>query len=89
MVVGFERERLTDCANCLNGNGSACDAVCPMRLKPRNVKRWMFACTQCGQCISACGTVNRSNPQWAIAALGNQRRSAPQRSALFCALKHR
>ena len=33
-----------------------------MRLKPRNVKRWMFACTQCGQCISACGTVNRNNP---------------------------
>jgi polyferredoxin len=42
--------------------GSACDAVCPMRLKPRNVKRWMFACTQCGQCISACTTVNRDNP---------------------------
>ena len=62
MVVGFERERLSECANCLNGNGSACDAVCPMRLKPRNVKRWMFACTQCGQCISACGTVHRSNP---------------------------
>jgi polyferredoxin len=63
MVVGFERKRLTDCAGCLNGHGSACDAVCPMRLKPRNVKRWMFACTQCGQCISACGTVNRDNPQ--------------------------
>ena len=63
MVVGFERERLTDCANCLNGNGSACDAVCPMRLKPRNVKRWMFACTQCAQCVSACATVNRDNPQ--------------------------
>ena len=63
MVVGFERKRLTDCANCLGGHGSACDAVCPMRLKPRNVKRWMFACTQCGQCISACGTVNRDNPQ--------------------------
>ena len=63
MVVGFERKRLTDCADCLNGHGSACDAVCPMRLKPRNVKRWMFACTQCGQCISACGTVNRDNPQ--------------------------
>jgi len=62
MVVGFERKRLTDCANCLDGHGSACDAVCPMRLKPRNVKRWMFACTQCGQCISACGTVNRDNP---------------------------
>jgi len=63
MVVGFERKRLTDCGGCLNGHGSACDAVCPMRLKPRNVKRWMFACTQCGQCISACGTVNRDNPQ--------------------------
>ena len=63
MVVGFERGRLSDCASCLNGHGSACDAVCPMRLKPRNVKRWMFACTQCGQCISACTTVNRGNPQ--------------------------
>ena len=63
MVVGFERKRLPDCATCLEGHGSACDAVCPMRLKPRNVKRWMFACTQCGQCISACGTVNRNNPE--------------------------
>jgi polyferredoxin len=88
MVVGFERKRLSDCANCMQGcgsagnttlartalhadktaepappSGSACDAVCPMRLKPRNVKRWMFACTQCGQCISACATVNRDNPQ--------------------------
>ena len=62
MVVGFERKRLKDCANCLEGHGSACDAVCPMRLKPRNIKRWMFACTQCGQCIPACGTVNRNNP---------------------------
>jgi len=67
MVVGFERQRLTDCADCLSGPGrasagSACDAVCPMRLKPRNLKRWMFACTQCGQCVSACETVNRDNP---------------------------
>jgi len=104
MVVGFERERLTDCASCLGGKGragnggktcetgletvslaasgvastalrtaepappygSACDAVCPMRLKPRNVKRWMFACTQCGQCLSACGTVNKDNPNGAL-----------------------
>ncbi|WP_150429384.1 4Fe-4S binding protein [Dechloromonas sp. CZR5] len=87
MVVGFDRQRITDCANCMKGcgtaanttlarqnlrsvrhaeppppSGSACDAVCPMRLKPRNVKRWMFACTQCGQCISACATTNRDNP---------------------------
>lgn len=66
MVVGFERERLNDCADCLGGHGSACDAVCPMRLKPRNLKRWMFACTQCGQCLSACGTVNRERPQGAL-----------------------
>ena len=37
-----------------------------MRLKPRNVKRWMFACTQCGQCLSACETVNRDKPQGAL-----------------------
>ncbi len=66
MVVGFERSRLNDCASCLDGHGSACDAVCPMRLKPRNLKRWMFACTQCGQCLSACGTVNRDHPQGAL-----------------------
>ena len=54
MVVGFERERLTDCAKCMDGKGSACDAVRPMRLKPRNVKRWMFACTQCAMYFGQC-----------------------------------
>jgi hypothetical protein len=34
-----------------------------MRLKPRNIKRLMFACTQCGQCIDACGRVQRDHPQ--------------------------
>lgn len=66
MVVGFDRERVNDCADCVGGKTSACDAVCPMRLKPRNVKRWMFACTQCGQCLSACETVNRDHPQGAL-----------------------
>jgi polyferredoxin len=85
MVVGFERKRLTDCAGCLNGHGSACDAVCPMRLKPRNVKRWMFACTQCGQCISACGTVNRDNPQGTLLHwVSNE--AAKQNEAGFSAL---
>lgn len=36
--------------------GSACDARCPMRLQPRNIKRRMFACVQCGQCLQACAT---------------------------------
>ena len=70
-MVGFARDRLAECGSCLQGDGgcgsrSACDAVCPMRLKPRNVKRWMFACTQCGQCLSACATVNRQKPQGAL-----------------------
>jgi polyferredoxin len=59
MVVGFERERARECASCQ----SFCDHICPMRLKPRNIKRLMFACTQCGQCIDACNTVQRHNPQ--------------------------
>ncbi len=67
LVVGFDRSRLADCASCQGGSkgshGSACDAVCPMRLKPRNLKRWMFACTQCSQCLSACATTNRDNPR--------------------------
>ena len=36
--------------------GSACDHACPMRLNPRNIKRMMFACVQCGQCLDACDT---------------------------------
>src|SRR5574343_182595 len=58
LVVGTERSRLSECATCLDGQGSACDAVCPMRLKPRSLKRWMFSCTQCGLCIDACTPVN-------------------------------
>lgn len=62
LVVGTERTRLAECASCLDGQGSACDAACPMRLKPRNLKRWMFSCTQCGVCIDACTTVNQAKP---------------------------
>ncbi len=59
MVVGFERDRAADCASCY----SACDHVCPMRLKPRNIKRTMFTCTQCAQCVSACETTQHGNPR--------------------------
>ena len=34
--------------------GSACDTACPMRLHPRNIKRMMFSCVQCGQCLDEC-----------------------------------
>jgi len=62
MVVGYQRDRARDCASCQ----SFCDHVCPMRLKPRNIKRLMFACTQCGQCIDACETVQRNNPEGSL-----------------------
>jgi polyferredoxin len=60
MVVGFARDRAAACAACYGADGpgdAACEAVCPMRLKPRVPKHRMFACTQCGQCTAACATV--------------------------------
>lgn len=65
MVVGFNEHEASDCADCNN----ACDNICPMRLKPRTVKRNMFTCTTCGQCIDACESsqAQRSKPgilQW-------------------------
>jgi len=54
MVVGFNVSRARDCQDCNN----ACDNACPMRLKPRTVKRNMFTCTNCAECIRACDTHN-------------------------------
>ncbi|HPF58594.1 MAG TPA: 4Fe-4S binding protein [Candidatus Competibacteraceae bacterium] len=62
MVVGYQRERASDCVGC----ASFCDHACPMRLKPRTIKRLMFACTQCGQCIDACETVQRDHPNGSL-----------------------
>ncbi len=50
MVVSFDRKQSSLCKKCNN----ACDNACPMRLKPRDIKRRMFNCTQCGECVSAC-----------------------------------
>jgi polyferredoxin len=52
MVVGFNDKRADECHQCNN----ACDNACPMRLHPRTIKRKMFTCTTCAQCISACAT---------------------------------
>ena len=57
MVVAFRREQARDCRTCSTAahpQGSACDNGCPMRLHPRNIKRMMFSCVQCGQCLDAC-----------------------------------
>lgn len=56
MVVGFKRDRVQECLAC----NAACDNACPMRLKPRAIKRRMFTCTQCSQCIQACIQIQES-----------------------------
>ena len=87
MVVAFTRERARDCKTCREEThrppaaqaaaaltampGNACDATCPMRLRPRNIKRLMFSCVQCGQCLSACDTTHTAQHraptlQWEI-----------------------
>jgi polyferredoxin len=53
MVISFDTAKATACKSCNN----ACDIACPMRLQPRTIKRKMFTCTQCGECISACTQV--------------------------------
>lgn len=73
MVVGFQRARGAACNDCLPERQAACDMVCPMRLNPRNIKRHMFTCTQCGQCLSACAESQAANPDgpllhWVAAA---------------------
>jgi polyferredoxin len=68
MVIGFERQRAKDCSTCF----SACDNVCPMRLHPRNVKRQMFACVQCGQCTDACSQTQSQNPDGKLLSWVNQ-----------------
>ena len=62
MVVGFDRVRGRACSDCDN----ACDNACPMRLKPRTIKRHMFTCTQCAQCVQACEQVQADNPHGAL-----------------------
>lgn len=64
MVVGFARSRAADCSACYQEHSmgeAACEAVCPMRLKPRSAKNAMFTCTQCAQCVQACTTVQSGN----------------------------
>lgn len=62
LEVRFDTARAKACANCNN----ACDHVCPMRLKPRTIKRAKFTCTQCVQCIQICENVQSGNPQGGV-----------------------
>jgi polyferredoxin len=74
LVMAYDRARAADCRACRTDNapeGAACDAVCPMRLKPRNIKRLMFTCVQCGQCLAECEQSNATrqrspNLEWKV-----------------------
>jgi polyferredoxin len=76
MVVAFDRARAADCRSCRTPaapQGAACDHACPMRLRPRAIKRLMFACVQCGRCLSSCAqshAARGSAPQlqWTVGA---------------------
>jgi polyferredoxin len=57
MVVGFDRKRAALCTDC----DKSCEHACPMRLKPRSLKRHMFTCTQCMQCIQSCEKVQEND----------------------------
>ncbi|VAW68331.1 Type cbb3 cytochrome oxidase biogenesis protein CcoG, involved in Cu oxidation [hydrothermal vent metagenome] len=61
MVVSFQRQKAYACQDCgsykNDDNNKACDDICPMRLKPRTIKRSMFTCTQCAQCLTVCNQV--------------------------------
>ena len=53
MVVGFDRTRVKECVSC----DKSCEISCPIRLKPRSIKRKMYSCSQCTRCIDACANV--------------------------------
>ncbi len=62
LVVGFDRQRAAVCTSC----DKSCEHACPMRLQPRHIKRKMFTCTQCQQCVQACEDVNRPRGSEAV-----------------------
>lgn len=57
MVVSYDDQMTRDCKSCSTVRstaGASCDNACPMRLRPRQVKRMMFSCVQCGRCVAEC-----------------------------------
>ncbi len=59
LVVGYNGRRAKACIDC----DKSCEHACPMRLKPRAIKRKMFTCTQCHACIDACTLVQQQQAQ--------------------------
>lgn len=59
MVVGFDRSRAKECKSC----DQSCEIACPIKLKPRGIKRKMYSCSQCMRCIDACSNVQINKVQ--------------------------
>ncbi len=59
LVVGFDRSRVKECASC----DKSCEIACPIKLKPRTIKRKMYSCSQCMRCIDACEKVQHNKGQ--------------------------
>jgi polyferredoxin len=76
LVMAFDRRRAAECRACATADapaGDACESACPMRLRPRQIKRLMFSCVQCGQCLAQCeqshaGRSPSPNLQWTVGA---------------------
>ncbi len=64
MVVSFDRENAVQCQGCY----VACEDECPMRLKPRSIKRHMFNCTECARCLDACEQVQLKRDRLSLLA---------------------
>jgi len=56
LVVGYNSGRAKECQDC----DKSCEHACPMRIKPRAIKRKIFTCTQCFECIDACDRVQQT-----------------------------
>ena len=59
LVVGFDRSRVKECKDC----DKSCEIACPIKLKPRVIKRKMYSCSQCMRCIDACAAVQSHSPE--------------------------
>jgi len=88
LVVGFDRQRASACSNCLPDREAACNTVCPMRLKPRSIKRHMFTCTQCALCLEACAETQQENPEGPLLSWVSGE-AARQNEAGFSAVRQR
>jgi len=59
LIVGFDKSRANECKTC----DQSCEIACPIKLKPRGIKRKMYSCSQCMRCIDACSKVQTNRVQ--------------------------